>query len=348
MQTDLNFLRMLHKAGWTPCPKDKPGAQWLPQDYGCQTYGPQDDMSLKELLELIGSEVAQKASARILDLEGLIGSPIVDTDENDKLKATVAALEAKVKELESTRLVDQPENFHCQPDKVTSIERNGVTPPRSGATARIWEVANGLRAAGSPHCRADVVAAVKLAHPEIKETTAASCYSNWCRYHGIDPKNPSKPFVGKEVKESRDLAQPAQLPPVTTCLHDVPHAYACAVCDSPSQEEIIEEAQSHASQCPSVHKLETSGPYGCDTLCCQLDNGHSGEHKNQFATWPQLPVATLPEALLMDSAKTVVYTAPPGSTYIAVDPITEEVIWQLPPPTPVYLPPPPPPPYVAS
>lgn len=189
---------ILRDCGWIPAAQSEKEVQWLGQEFGVQWFKPTDDMSLSLLVKRV-EQKAEKLNERIEELEEL-GSD----EATDKLKATVAALEAKVKELEATGTVDPPAQ--------NGTERNGITPPKSGATAKIWEIANVLNGTGAAPSRGNLVTAVRLAHPDIKEATAASCYSNWCRYQGINPKDPTKPWVAKEAPMA--VTPPPPLPVV--------------------------------------------------------------------------------------------------------------------------------------
>ena len=81
---------------------------------------------------------------------------------------------------------------------VATSEINGVTPPKSGATKTTWDAADAILATGIKPTRAQVVEAA--AASGVKEATAAAAYSQWCRYHSINSKNPELPF---ELKERR-------------------------------------------------------------------------------------------------------------------------------------------------
>lgn len=81
---------------------------------------------------------------------------------------------------------------------VATSEINGVTPPKSGHTKATWDAADILLATGIKPTRAQVVEAA--AASGVKEATAAAAYSQWCRYHSINSKNPELPF---ELKERR-------------------------------------------------------------------------------------------------------------------------------------------------
>jgi len=81
---------------------------------------------------------------------------------------------------------------------VATSEINGVTPPKSGATKSTWDAADAILATGIKPTRAQVVEAA--AASGVKEATAAAAYSQWCRYHSINSKNPELPF---ELKERR-------------------------------------------------------------------------------------------------------------------------------------------------
>lgn len=115
------------------------------------------------------------------------------------------------------RFIECADRLHAGDEKPAAEENNGVTRPRSGATARIWQIADNITALNKkdgnpPASRENVVAVAKL--ESIKEATAGAAYSNWAKFNGVNPKDASKPFEPKKPKEKKEEAVLPPPPPL--------------------------------------------------------------------------------------------------------------------------------------
>lgn len=194
--TNLQYL--LRDGGWKPSQKGRDGAQYLDQ-WGW--WEPVDDLSLKGIFDQLAnklgdkdSEIEELQTENSEEKEGL-QSDLTEAetdyaalfDKNEKLQSTIEALEAKVKELEEGRNTGEPSNK----EQVEGRAQRTITPPKSGATKTVWDVADYLTTTKIP-TRTELVEVVKQNHPDIKEATTAAAYSNWAKYNGIDPKTAKK------------------------------------------------------------------------------------------------------------------------------------------------------------
>lgn len=92
---------------------------------------------------------------------------------------------------------------------VEKVTQNGVTRPREGTkTCEIWDIADAIsEETGSAAGRNEVIA-VCLAR-EINESTGATQYARWRKFHGIKaPVSTAKPVIkadDEEVEESEEV-----------------------------------------------------------------------------------------------------------------------------------------------
>lgn len=167
-----------------------------------------DDLKAEEELKQrnIEVEALEATKGRLeLQIEELIANNTFLTRHNEELQGRLNdALEVSDKGMVKMTTVSTviSEDPLVIEDKdvpiVATSEINGVTPPKSGATKSTWDAADAILATGIKPTRAQVVEAA--AASGVKEATAAAAYSQWCRYHSINSKNPELPF---ELKERR-------------------------------------------------------------------------------------------------------------------------------------------------
>lgn len=104
---------------------------------------------------------------------------------------------------------------------VATSEINGVTPPKSGATKSTWDAADAILATGIKPTRSQVVEAA--AASGVKEATAAAAYSQWCRYHSINSKNPELPFELKERRKGEKRKREEEAKPTAPVMRYFAH-----------------------------------------------------------------------------------------------------------------------------
>lgn len=212
------------------------GAQWLDQRFGAVRYhDPLTEQSLMNLVDrlcLLAASMCEEILAsrnqqidqldrdarnlqeRLKDaLEALEALEALDrpagamtVEEAKALAAAVPSLDAKTESLLIQALEKAQENASS-----ATGERNGIKRPKNGATRTVWDVADSLREEINQNpTRQQVVE--RSSSFGINSGTSASCYSKWCQFNGINPKNPLLPFEPKE-KEMKDTLAPVAAPP---------------------------------------------------------------------------------------------------------------------------------------
>lgn len=218
---------------WRPTQAGRPSNpafdfnQMLDQRYGHMFYEPCHDRALGTLLEKIEVRVAELLETVDDDIsEEVSENDLLISDletQVDQLTEQLAAAERERKNLQE-RLDDAleacgtpefakwevPSGIEFAEIHVESSvpkESNGVTAPKSGVTKRVWEIADEItrnrETGGFPATKGEVVA--KATAEGIKETTAQAAYSSWCKFHSINAKDTSKPYVHKEPKVKAEI-----------------------------------------------------------------------------------------------------------------------------------------------
>lgn len=147
------------------------------------------------------------------------GSPVAPTEADAKAAAKAAkdaekkAAAEKAKAEKAAAKEKEKADKKAAADKLAAekaaakVERNGVTRPLSGATLKVWQIADAISMQKkAPATRAEVIEAGGKENPPLNAGTINTQFGKWAKFNGVVSAKPAKAEKAAETPAPTEAA----------------------------------------------------------------------------------------------------------------------------------------------